>query len=316
MDEVIGEAAPQVRVAGFWRRLAALVIDLILLGIVGSILGVFMFDTLAELGGYGRVLGFVIALGYFGVMNSHIGDGQTLGKRALDIEVEGIDGQPLTLTRSLIRYAVLGIPFFLNYAPLNDGLLAGPAGYTVALLVFGGTFSIVYLYIFNRRTRRSLHDLVVGSWVIRTEPVAPSPPPIPLWRGHLVVIGTLCVLTLLIPSVAGYFLRGELFSSLLAAYRAIAQEPGVQRASLSTNTMFSSKSKGATTLAAQVVLDGPRTDDATFARHIAEVIVRQDPDALKASIIDIRLVYGFDIGIASRWRAGVYRYAPDDLVSH
>jgi len=315
MDEVVGEAAPQVRVAGFWRRLSALVIDLIVLGIAGSILGAVMFDTLAGLGGYGRVLGFVIALGYFGVMNSHIADGQTLGKRALDIEVEGIDGQPLTLSRSLIRYAVLGIPFFLNYAPLDDGLMDGPVGYTVALTVFGGIFSIVYLYIFNRRTRRSLHDLVVGSWVIRTEPVAPPLPPVPLWRGHLVVIASICTLMFFVPLVAGYYLRGESFSGLLAAYNAIGQESGVQRASLNQNTMFSSKSKGATAFTAQVVLDGPRTDDATFARHIARVIVQKDPGALNASIIDVRLVYGFDIGIASRWRTGSYRYAPVDLVS-
>jgi len=130
-----------------------------------------------------------------------------------------------------------------------------------------------------------------------------------------VVIGTICVLSLVAPSIAGYFLRGESFSSLLVAYHAIGREPGVQRASLNTNTMFSSKNKGVTTFAAQVVLDGPRTDDATFARHIAQVIVQKDPDALKASMIDIRLVYGFDIGIASRWRAGIYRYAPGDLVA-
>ena len=48
-------------ISGFWRRLLALILDAVVLGLVGSILGLFLFDFLSQLGGWGRLFGFCIA---------------------------------------------------------------------------------------------------------------------------------------------------------------------------------------------------------------------------------------------------------------
>ena len=81
-SEVNGDAAPQSTnriISGFWRRLLAFLLDGIFIGILGFILGLFLFDFFAQIGGYGRIVGFCIALAYFGLLNSSVGKGQTIG---------------------------------------------------------------------------------------------------------------------------------------------------------------------------------------------------------------------------------------------
>ncbi len=93
---------------GFWPRALATIIDGVLLGIVGAILG-----GLAGNGGTtGNGLGFVIGIAYYMYFWSSYGHGQTLGKRALSIRVVKTDGTELTLTDALIRYVGLLISFF------------------------------------------------------------------------------------------------------------------------------------------------------------------------------------------------------------
>lgn len=74
-----------------------------MLGIVGMLLSALLFDTFARMGVYARLIGFAIALAYFGVLNSRIGGGQTLGKRWLGIRVVDAQGQLLSPPRALLR---------------------------------------------------------------------------------------------------------------------------------------------------------------------------------------------------------------------
>jgi len=79
-----------------------------------------------------------------------------------------IVGEPLELVKSFLRYTILGVPFFLNNSHLPPQLLASWIGTLFSVLVFGFGGSIIYLIIFNRRTRQSLHDLIVGSYVVKS----------------------------------------------------------------------------------------------------------------------------------------------------
>ena len=122
--------------AGFWRRVGAFVIDGLVLGLVGALLGWTMFETLAQLGIWGRAVGFSIALLYFGVMNSHLTGGRTLGKRLLSIRTQRLDGSLLSLPRSFARYSVLGLPWFLNMAPFPMEVMLSPASYLLSVVIF------------------------------------------------------------------------------------------------------------------------------------------------------------------------------------
>ena len=153
-------------ISGYWRRIGAFVIDSIVLGVVGTFLGFFLEDVFIDLGGWGRLLGFVIALLYFGIMNSKVSNGQTLGKKALKIRVVDSENQSISLLKSLGRYSIIGIPFFLNNAQFPFEVLISFWMYILSFIVFGGLFSIFYLYTFNRVTRQSLHDLVFKTYVV------------------------------------------------------------------------------------------------------------------------------------------------------
>jgi len=136
MDTLDREGWPARKIAGFWRRIGAFVVDGFVLGIVGMILGLLFFDAFASIGAYAKLIGFAIALAYFGIGNSRIGGGQTLGKRYQGVRVvDGHDQLP-TLPRSLLRYAVLGIPFFANGLRINtQSAMSTPLGYFLSLLV-------------------------------------------------------------------------------------------------------------------------------------------------------------------------------------
>ena len=101
-------------ICSFWGRLLALGVDLGLLFVVGSLLGVLFADRLAQLGVWGRLVGFTLLLVYFGLLNSYMGKGQTWGKRLLRVRVVGAKGELISLRRSLLRAAILSAVWLLN----------------------------------------------------------------------------------------------------------------------------------------------------------------------------------------------------------
>ena len=97
-------------IAGFWRRVLAFSIDVLLLGMIGFILGLFFFDQFARLGAWGRLIGFFVCLLYFGCMNSALAGGKTLGKRLLKIQVVDVEDKSICLPRSCVRFVILALP--------------------------------------------------------------------------------------------------------------------------------------------------------------------------------------------------------------
>jgi uncharacterized RDD family membrane protein YckC len=86
--------------AGFWRRLAATLIDGILLGIVDTVLRLL-------LGGPGQLLGLLVTIGYF--THFHGTTGQTPGNAAVGIRVVDVrdrPGQPIGYGRAFLRWLV------------------------------------------------------------------------------------------------------------------------------------------------------------------------------------------------------------------
>ena len=313
-----GEGRLDREIAGFWRRLGAIVVDLALLALVGVILGGLFFDPLARMGAYARLIGFAIALAYFGVGNSRLGGGQTLGKRWLGVRVVDAHEQLLSLPRSLLRYTVLGLPFFANGLPISPTLaLSTPLGYLLALVVFGGIFAIIYLYIFNRRTRQSLHDLVVGSYVERFDrAIPPAMQPValqPLWRGHLVVAALLAAIALSAPVVASRLLHTQTFAGMLPLYQTLSSQPHVITAQVVRGWSSFNGGKATHSLQSSLRLDAPLTDDAAMARRIAQLMAKGDPNIAHEDAVVVTLVYGYDMGIASGWRSHGYSFTPGEL---
>jgi len=313
MDALQGEV-PDRKIAGFWRRLGAFVIDFMLLGIAGLILGTLLFDPFARMGAYARLIGFAIALAYFGLFNSRIGGGQTLGKRWLGVRVVDAHDQLLSLPRSLLRYAVLGIPFFANGLPVDSTPgMSTPLGYLLALIVLGGILAIVYLYIFNRRTRQSLHDLVVGSYVERFDGAARSVPFPVMWRGHIAVAALLAAFALSAPAIAiRLFAQTQAFAGMLPLYQTLSTQPHVMTAQVVRG--WSSFNGNVThSLQSSLRLDAPMTEDGDMAKRIAQLMAKADPNIANEDAVVVTLVYGYDMGIASGWKKHGYSFRPGEL---
>ena len=111
-------------VASLWPRFAAFVVDAFILYALGRGVGAVFFDTLSQLGPWGHLLGFFIALGYFATLDSSIGNGQTFGKRVLRVRVANAQGTPISLGKSVLRFTVFAIPQFLNGLQLPRAIIS------------------------------------------------------------------------------------------------------------------------------------------------------------------------------------------------
>lgn len=145
MDE-----APAPRPAGFWIRVVALAIDLVVFALVQASLGLLatmLMGPATEAGAGQRPSVVLFTLLFTAAYSTvlHTVAGQTIGKSLVGIRVVGTDGALLTAGAALLRY----LAYFISAIPLGFGFL-------VAAL---------------RRDKRALHDLIAGSRVERLPPL-------------------------------------------------------------------------------------------------------------------------------------------------
>ncbi|USH01373.1 RDD family protein [Grimontia kaedaensis] len=307
--------AQETWICGFWRRIGALCADFLFLAIVGNLLGITQKDFLAQLGGWGLLVGFAISIIYFGVMNSSLVNGQTLGKMLLKIRVVDSSNSTVSLPMSFLRSSIVLIPVFLSVAQLPSEVLLPYLIYPLSFIILGGFLSILYLYIFNRVTRQSLHDLVSGTYVVSVNGSIGTP--LSIWKPHLVIVTLVLITSFLSPIFTSDLVKSKDFISLLETEREIRKNKLVKSATVqevsSTFNSFDSSSKTIKFVEANVFLHKKGVYDANIAKRLAAIIVDVYPDSLNNSFIQVTLTYGYDIGISSRWYSNVYRFSPKDL---
>lgn len=289
--------------SGFWRRLGAFAIDALILGVSGFLLGLVFFDFFVGIGPWGTLVGFSIAIIYFGILNSKIGNGQTLGKRALGIRVEKVSGGFLGVGESFLRFFIFGLFYFLNNAEIPQSLNNMFMGIFVALAVFGLGGSIIYLFVFNKRTRQSLHDLILGSVVVMAgaNPKRKIPK---IWRGHLVFVTLILLTALSAPFVIKKLIPSQTIETLTPIYQEMNNLPEVRTSGITVNTSFSASIKEGkrttTFLSALLVLHARPGDYSEMADKAAILIFEKYPEITTKDRLIIQLKFGYDIGIA-RW---------------
>lgn len=282
--------------APLWRRLIAFTLDTTLLGAVGYAVGMLLFDLVVDLGLGARLIGLALALGYFGLSDSRLTLGRSFGKRLLGIAVVGPDGAPLSIGTATLRALVVMAPIILNdfdldeISPIVTGLWS--------FLVIGIGLSILYLLVFNRPTRQSLHDLMVGSMVISMG--TPRPAAHPLWIGHRIVVGVLCAVSLafglLIPSMVQ---SSSQLAELLVMRTALMTRP--ELSDVGVGRAWSSTASGPTKESIVVTAYVRRwpADPEAEARDIAGQVLKQFPDLVGSRTLVVKVAIAFNLGIAN-----------------
>jgi len=147
------------------KRIIAFLIDLVILSGISFLFGFLFIGSAIIRKPWEPFFSLLLILGYFVLLNSNIGKG-TLGKRLMKINVKNHQFQLLSIVKSLKRYSILIIPFFLfsaldNLSSNLFGVLAG--------LKFSYYIGVIYFILTDKEQRRSFHDLLSKSSVMSSD---------------------------------------------------------------------------------------------------------------------------------------------------
>lgn len=215
------------------RRFAAAAADLAFLWLVAELLAAFYEAEFIALGTNGRWIGALFFLAYIGGQNSTLTQGQTFGKRCFGLRVVGNNGKPIGLERSLLRAALLLLPWLARGVfPFPDSAAVAFVLHTLAAAASIGYGGILLgSYALARHDGRALHDRLLGTVVVRnpTEelPRLTSSPLSLRWR----LAATLWLALSLTTSVfQWWFWGGSGWSQVVAMHTRVRQLEDLTRA--------------------------------------------------------------------------------------
>ncbi len=70
-----------------------------------------------------------------------------------------------------------------------------------------------------------------------------------------------------------------------------------------------------TYLLIEAFLDAPKIGDAHLAQRLARIAIANDPTVLDLNLVQVVLIYGYDIGISAAHRSQIYRYPPKEWIT-
>jgi RDD family len=261
-------------------------------------------------------MGFFLALPYFAILNSRVGNGQTLGKRWMHLQVVDRDGTPVSLWRSSCRYFVLSVPYFLDDLTLPVTRVPWIVSSLLGLVVFVVGGATLYLVLFNRRTRQGVHDLAGRTYVADAYEIG-SLQLQPVWKMHFVILGILLLALCLGTGVLGDKLANWApFPQMLEDVRLVEGMQDVQSAGeqerVSSGWSGENKRK---TLVVTVSWSGQPDGREVFADQVARVILQHNPKVKEHDSLRIVLIRGFDLGIAHAQITYPFERTPDQWSS-
>ena len=315
------EAAPQVargRVAGFWIRLAADALDAVVLFVVGWMLSLPLRALFERLGERAVFVGLAISMAYTGILQSRFGDGRTLGKRLLGLRVVRLDGSLMSLDRSLVRYALMGLLVYQGAVAYALVGLLPFLDFASVQTVVGGVATVLFLgcvlVVPFHPLKRGLHDLLAGTIVIR----GGMPDPVFIAartnrrNDRRIVVGAAALAVIAIG--AGVVVSQRLASlpelnSLLAIADEL-RESGVSNVGISRNVVWSNGGPPVVTVMGSGFLPRPagggEPDWATAEVTFTQAVKRAMPAELGIDRIGSALRTGFNIGIYKSYETRVY----------
>lgn len=315
-------------ISGFWRRFLAWFIDLLILGVIGQIIGIVFSSFLFSIGPYGRPIGLLFTIPYFGIMNSSLGGGQTLGKRIMKIAVRNKNNEPIKLWQSLSRILLLALPSLFNgwAIPIFQNPIIN---WFLSLIVFGLGGAIFYTMIFNRKSRQGIHDLILGTYVVHLseKPIESFPiTPRIHWIVTSIWIGIVAIGTLMMSLIAPSIISKTPLAPVMSLYNILQDDPRFFTVGVNDNTFYGSNGKTSHSLIITVWYKGKLAEK--DVKEVVESIIKTVLENTKYiddyDSIQVKITSAYDIGIAKAnltlsfgnsiedWRKEIYTNDPSN----
>lgn len=298
----------QPPVAGFWRRLFAFLIDLLILGALAEGLGALLSSFLFQIGPYGQLLGLLFILPYFGVMNSKVCGGQTIGKKWLKIAVRSSENQPISVLRSFARISLLIVPIhlLLSLQVLIKNI------YVISFLaavIYAWEFTIIVLTVLNKQARQGTHDFLLKTYVVDLR--KNDAPPFPATNKANLLIAVLCLGLVIVGycSISIYSLSQAQQGNLKDLVSYLNTDPRFFDASATDSYSKESAGKTEKTLIVDVWYKGKVTP------FIAQTIYRDVASTTLSSVTNIKEFTYLNVKISSRYYLGLYSYNQSNTYS-
>lgn len=308
----------EYNISKFWTRIGALIIDFLIVGIFGFLLGLVFEDFFVSIGTLGLLIGFLICIIYFSIGYSYITNGQTIGKKSVNIQVITKDGKYLTFKKSFIRSLILFSPYFLinlRIPGIEEDSLFFVLKSVISVIVIIG---ITLIYIFNKSTRQTLHDFPTKSFVTETKKQANQ---IELKESKKIIFIIYGIIAVLLFGLAVYntYNNKTITSNVNIVYKKLNQLDGVVRAGTSDNTSTFYGNQKKVTHSFNGVLwvqnlpqELNEIEESEIVKNAARIILENNNDISEFDFIRITLIRGFDIGIAKKSRSYFVSKSPEE----
>jgi len=155
-------------VVGFWLRGVSDGLDAIFLGLFGFLLAIPFREAFYKLGENGLWIGLCIVFLYTGILQSSIGQGQSLAKKILKIQVLRINGEYMSLPLSFLRYTVIALLFYNSWIAMTLPFLYTHPNLTSVYSIFIASLGLgCVILVALHPLKRGIHDFIAGTIVVR-----------------------------------------------------------------------------------------------------------------------------------------------------
>ena len=308
MDEIA-----TVNLATRKRRFFAFLIDSIIIGLAGNLSGLFFGDLYAQLGNSGLIIGCIVVLLYFGICNSRITNGQTLGKKLLKIRVVNRKSDPISVPKSFLRALCFAVFMLINGSSLSNSFFL-PLVIILGTLTFSIPILEIYYIIVNKSTLQSLHDLLIDSFVVS----AKSEGNISYANKKSFLYGGLVipVILLITFAVINLFAKNTYVADMVKIIDVINKELPVYNTTMyrhsETTTALSGESSTVKYINVTTIKKNKNEDNNALAVRIAKIVFESKFTFNEEESLCITIVEGYDIGITSNYTSKNFNYSIEE----
>ncbi|MBX7149658.1 RDD family protein [bacterium] len=306
---------------GIWIRILSDFLDIFLLSVLAFAVTFVFRDHFEKLGEKGVWVGLLITFFYTSLLHSSLGNGQTLSKRILKIQVLDLDGKPLNLNKSFLRSLVMVTMVYGDNIIAAFGILNYPTFQMIWLLIDIILIIGVFLLTALHPLKRGIHDLIAGSIVVRVNQynegiLKHAADPAKVKRVFIISLFA----TLLIFSGCLYFFaqNRDSLTPYLELRSVIEENTHFENIDIVHNTaIFNNKKTVQLNLSAFLSKDYFEEEEKrmTEVKNAVQALLKNGTLPKDYSKINLKIRSGFNIGIASFYTTVLYQADPEGNIT-